>query len=163
MAQALITLTANQYPGGIENTQHLITMRGTVTVTASPATYAAGGLGNVSGTQAINWQQVGNGGIASSGSAYENGLKVQGIYDNPIQVTFFSVGNNAASGVASLVGGGYKYVWNKANGTFQILAASGGTAGTGPVTEELTAGTAIPSAVSNDTILFEAVFVRSYS
>lgn len=44
MATATATVTIDNYPTGIDNTQHLIHVYGTITIQASPATYATGGL-----------------------------------------------------------------------------------------------------------------------
>lgn len=139
---AIITLSLNIYPKGVDNTQRYTYVRGTLTVSAS--TYSAGGLGTTSGST-INWN-------------FDGGVKVGTL---PFQVSFFSVGNTAGGGVASHVGGGYQYVWNAATNKFQILAASGGAAGTGAVTEEMTDGTSIPAGVLNDVIQFEAIFVKN--
>jgi hypothetical protein len=148
MAKALVTLTANQYPADVNNTQHLTTLRGTAAIQASPAFYTAGGL-------ALSWSGVTNGQKSVV-------PKVQGIYVTPIQVTFFSAGSSYYGSSGTYVGG-FPYLWNKALNTLQIMAAAAVTAGTGPVMQELADATAIPAQVSNDVILFEAVFVRSFS
>lgn len=134
MGTATATLTIDNFPTGIENTQHLITVRGTVAISASPDTYAAGGL-------ALSWVNE----LIKSNSVH------------PIDAKFYSVGLNGSTV------GGFLYQWNKASDTLQVLAASGGTAGTGAVGEEMTDATAIPAAISNDVIRFEAKFVRSYN
>lgn len=132
------TLVLNNFPRGIDNTQRCTYVRGTVSLSAG--TYPTGGL-------ALSWAQI------------AQDAKIS-IADGPFQVTFFS-NNNVASSTASHVGGGYEYVWNETTGNFQILAASGGAAGTGPVTEEMTNGTSLPAGVTNDIIAFEAVFVKN--
>lgn len=60
----------------------------------------------------------------------------------------------------SVAGGTFEYGWNKANGTIQIFADAGGVAQAAPLVE-LTGGTAIPAAVSGDTILVKAQFRRN--
>ena len=137
-----VTPTVNNFPAGVENTQHLITLRGTLAVSAG--TYVTGGA-------VISWL-----------TALDAGAKkvlpfVQGAYLNPIQVSFLS------AGVAGTTTGGFIYTWNAATNSFQISAAATVVAGTGPVSQEMTNGTTIPTAVTGDTILFEAIFVRSYS
>ena len=133
-----VTLTLAPYPGGIDNTQRLTYARGTVSLSAG--TYVAGGL-------PLNFIM--------------EPIKTQGIYLQPIQVTFFSAGVATYSSSAI---GGFGYVWNKAINSFQILAtADNASAGTGPISEEMTNGTSIPTAILDDKILFEAVFVRKFS
>lgn len=143
MATATATPTLAAYPAGIDNSQRVIYAYGTLAIQASPATYATGGL-------PITWYTMLQG-ISNLM------LEVQGSNLTPVMVWFTSA---AVSGTTV---GGYAYVWNKANNAIQLLASSGTqTAGTGTVTEEMTNGTAIPAAVSNDTILFEAVFIRNF-
>lgn len=143
MATATATLSIYPYPQGIDNSQRVIYVTGTVAIQASPATYATGGL-------TLNWtgllQTVTNLPIVAQGTDLA-----------PFLVWFQGVG------LAGSTVGGYTYVWNKASDTFQIGAAVTVTAGTGPTFEEMTNGTAIPAAVSNDTIQFEATFVRAFS
>lgn len=70
---------------------------------------------------------------------------VQGFPPSPIapyMVMFWSVAGNAA----------YTYLWNAATGNIQIFAAAG---------TELANASAIPAAVSGDTIRFEAIVQRS--
>lgn len=150
MATSKVTITVNNFPAGVDNTQHLTYVRGVVAI--GSGTYAAGGL-------ALNWQAM----LNAASQAVQ--VKAQGIYLTPIQVTFFSAGTSYYQGGPSNVyAGGFPYVWNKANNTLQILANPGSQAfGTGPVTQEMTDGTTTPAAVTSDVIMFEAVFVRSYS
>jgi hypothetical protein len=151
--QADMLLTLNPFPAGIDNTQHLIYVRGVAK--PSVTLYKQGGL-------TLNWFQLKT---VSSGTSFTGEpIKVQGKYVLPIQVNFFSVGaGNYQNGVYTVVTGGYEYVYNLTNNTFQIFAASGGTATTGPVSVEMPNQSPIPAAVLNDVIQFEAVFVRSYS
>lgn len=150
MARATVTLTPNSFPAGVDNTQHLIYLRGTCKISASPDFYTAGGL-------ALSWQG------ALNASQIKEFLRVQGTYITPIQATFFSTATSAYGSSGTYVGG-FPYLWNKANNTLQIMASPvAEVQGTGPVWQEMTDATAIPAQVSSDTILFEAVFVRSYS
>lgn len=143
MAKATVTLTVNKFPAGVDNTQRYTYVRGTVAISASPAFYVAGGL-------ALDWTKV------------SNLLKISPDYKYPIQVTFFSVGSSYY-GSSGTYAGGFPLLWNKANHTLQIMANAGTqTEGQGPVWQELSDATAIPAQLSLDTILFEAVFVRSY-
>lgn len=143
MAVATVTPTIFPFPGGIDNSQRVIYVYGTVAVQASPATYAtSAGVG-----LPIVWtgllQQVSN-----------LPLETQGSNVNPVAVYFTSAGTSGTTV------GGFGYAWNKATNGFQILAASAGLAGTA-TTEEFPASTAIPASVSGDTILFEAIFIRN--
>lgn len=124
------------YPKGIDNTQRCTYARGTVSIGGS-GNYVAGGI-------PITW-------------TFDAGLKVVG---NPFQVTFFSEGY-VYNSTASLLIGGYEYIWNVANNTLQIMALSSGSAGSSPAYQELGNGDSIPAAVTNDTIAFEAVFVKN--
>ena len=148
MATATATATIDAYPGGIDNSQRVIYVSGVISVSASPATYASGGL-------TITWLGVSQGpGTGSSGLF----PLIQGVDAAPFMVWLASA---ATSGTTV---GGYVYVWNKANNSLQLLASAGTqTAGTGTISEEMTAGTAIPAAVSSDVIRFEAIFVRNFS
>jgi hypothetical protein len=143
MATATATITIDAFPAGIDNSQRVIYVSGTIAVSASPATYATGGL-------ALNWA-----GLQAGGNYLF--VESQGSNLNPFMVWLTSA---AVSGTTV---GGYGYVWNKANNTFQILATTGalGTAGVSPTQEEMANGTAIPAAISNDTIRFEAIFIRN--
>jgi hypothetical protein len=138
MTTSAATVVINLFPAGIDNTQRLTYVRGTISLAAG--TYSKGGL-------ALNW--------------ITEKIKAQGIYANPIQVTFFS---QATATYSSSAIGGFGYLWNKLKNTLQLLAtADNASAGTGPISEEMTDGTTIPTAIMDDTIAFEAVFVRSFS
>ena len=137
MSASAATVNINVYPAGIDNTQRLTYVRGTISLTAG--TYPVGGI-------PLSW--------------VTEKIKAQGVYTNPIQVTFFS---EATATYSSSAIGGFGYLWNKLKNTFQILAtADNASAGTGPISEEMTNGTSIPSNILADTIAFEAVFVRSF-
>jgi len=144
MATATCTITVDNYPAGVDNSQRVIYVSGTFAVQASPATYATGGL-------ALNWQTM----LNTQGQLVNLPLGPGGL--NPFMVWVSS------AATAGTTVGGYGYVWNKASNTLQLLAASGGATGTGPVSQEMTNTTAIPASVSNDTIRFEAIFIRSYN
>jgi hypothetical protein len=127
-ATAIVTLDA--FPFGVTQTQRMTVAFGTVAVSASPDTYAAGGLA----------------------------LSFVGEYPKTLNQVpkFVSIvsGAPAASGEV----GGYIYLWNQSTNKFQIMAAYTVTSGTGPVMVEMTDTTAIPAAVSGDTIRFMAWF-----
>ena len=145
---ATVTLVVDNYPSGVDNTQRLIYLRGQLIVNAG--TYPTGGL-------ALTWE----GALDSANKAINIPVGPAAL-NAPVQVSFFSNGV-VANATASLVVGGFEYTWNKATNKFQILAASGGSAGTGPINEEMTNGTTIPGNFTSDVIRFEAVFVRSYN
>jgi|GEM_PF-4886176 hypothetical protein len=140
MAQATVTITYDDPLSACDSDQHSQWMYGTISVSPAASTYATGGLGTAT-SGPINWvvgdfPKVGN--------------------PVPLDVSLYS-GATAGTTV-----GGFGYTWNKANNKFQITASSGTqTAGTGTVSQELTNGTAIPAAVSNDTIRFAARFRKS--
>lgn len=146
MATALCTITIDNFPAGIDNSQRVIYVSGTIAIQAGPATYLTGGL-------ALNWQAAldASGQLANLIAVGPGGLK-------PFMV-WLSSGATAGTTV-----GGFGYVWNKASNTLQLLASSGTqTAGTGTISQEMTNTTAIPASVSNDVIRFEAIFVRSFN
>lgn len=132
MATATATVTIDNYPTGIDYSQKLIYVRGTVAIQASPATYATGGL-------TLSWVNE----------------QLKSPLATPVDAWFYS------AGAAGTTVGGYGYLWNKANNKLVIMAAATVTAGTGPQQQEMTNTTAIPAAVSNDTIRFEAVFQKA--
>ena|SRR5271170_3949481 len=143
MAQATVAIAFDDVlTGGADNSQHSTWMYGTITVSASPTTYATGGLSTLASGGGINW-------------AVGDFPKVANLI--PKDVYFYG------AGLAGSTVGGYSYQWNKANNKFQIASASGGTAGTGSVQEEMTSATAIPANVSNDVIRFEARFLKAES
>lgn len=140
MAQAVVTVTYDDVFSEQDSAQHSQWMYGTLTVSASPATYPTGGLSGLTSGGGIIWQ-IGD------------FPKVR--VATPKDVYFYS---------AKLTGttiGGYTYFWNQANNTFQIGAAVTVVSGTGASQTELTNGTAIPANVSNDTIRFEARFLKA--
>lgn len=133
---AAVTLTLDAYPNGVTNDQRYIHLWGEAAFAADPATYVTGG-------SALNWAS-----LLSSPDGVQLPISTQDIAA-PVDVDFKS---ESASG--------WVYGWNKSANKIQILAASGGTAGTEAPFEEMTTGTAIPAGVSGDTIRFHAVFNR---
>ena len=141
MAQAVVTITYDDpLTGGCDESQHSVWMYGTIAVQAGPATYATGGLGTAV-TGAINW--------------------VVGTYPPVANLTPKDVYFYGAKLTGTTIGG-FSYQWNKASNTFQIAATAAGVAGTA-TQEELPNATAIPANVSNDTIRFEARFLKAVS
>jgi hypothetical protein len=140
MAQATVTVTYDDPITQSDSGQHSQWMYGTITVSASPTTYATGGLSALATGGGINW---------TVGDFPKVRVAI------PKDVYFYS------AAFAGTTVGGYGYVWNKTNNTFQIAAAYTVTSGTGPQQTEMTNGTAIPANVSNDTIRFEARFVKA--
>lgn len=139
MAQATVTITYDDFLSAQDVDQHSQSMYGTIAVSASPSTYATGGLGT-GVTGSINW-------------VVGDFPKVFGL--TPKDVFFYSA---AASGTTI---GGFGYLWNKANNKFVIMAATTVVAGTGAQQQEMTTGTAIPANISGDTIRFLARFLKS--
>jgi hypothetical protein len=139
MATATATPTLDAYPNGIDQGERFIYARGEVAISASPATYATGGL-------SLNWASL---------------TGMDGGFQLPVSPTDLAAPVDVD--FRSQTGSGWVYRWNKANNMLQIMAASGGSAGTGAPEEEMTNGTAIPAGVSGDTIRFLAVFVRMRS
>lgn len=140
MAQATVTITYDDPLSNQDAGQHSQWMYGTITVSAGPTTYATGGLSGLASGGGIIW---------TVGDFPKVRIAV------PKDVYFYS---------AALTGstvGGFGYNWNKANNTFQIAAAIAVVAGTGPTQQEMTNGTAIPANISNDTIRFEARFLKA--
>lgn len=133
MAVATATVTVSAFPNGQTNDERFIHVLGTIAISASPATYATGGL-------ALSFTPL----------ASDSGGFISVLPDNatPVMVYIDSVG-----------GGLFEYGWNKANNKIQIFAASAGAAGTAPFVE--LGAVAIPAGVSGDTIAFEALFVRN--
>lgn len=131
MSAAVATITVDAYPKGVDNTQRMTIIRGTVAIGASPLTYTTGGIAIVSASNATQ-----------SGWAQEP-IKVTS--DTPIECEFYSV-----------AGSGFVYTWNQASNTLQIFT---GAAAQSALTE-LTGGGAIPAGVSGDTIRFTATFLR---
>src|SRR5579872_212605 len=125
MANATVTLTLNQYPNGLDNGQRFIYAFGTAAISASPATYPTGGL-------ALNFAAL------------------QNIGDGSLPVNPTDIAAPVAVEFESRSGSGWVYRWKQSTNTLQIMAASGGTAGTGAPEEEMTNATAIPAGVSGD-------------
>lgn len=138
MAQAQVTLKVFTFPTGIDTSQRRLTISGLASITASPATYATGGLGTLV-TGAINWQALTD---QLTGAA----VSLETSATQPIMVYFTSVG-----------GSGYVYGWNRATNKFQIFTGAAAQA----ALTELTSGAAIPAGVSGDVIEFDADFAKS--
>lgn len=136
MANATVTLTLNAYPNGMDNGEKYLYCFGVAAISASPATYPTGGL-------ALNWTTLTT--VPEGAQIPVNPTDIAA----PVEVRF-----------ESQAGSGWVYRWKKSTNTLQIMAASGGTAGTGAPEEEMTNATAIPAGVSGDTIAFKATFVR---
>ena len=130
MAGATLTLTEASYPFGVTEANDTLFIYGTAAFSASPATYAAGGI-------AISWKGLASNKTSSAGDGTTSGT--------PFFARFTSVG-----------GSGFVYVWNKSTEKLQIFT---GAAAQSALTE-LTDGAAIPAGVSGDTIGFEARFKR---
>lgn len=122
MATATAVGTENAYPSGKDMTQRRFHTYGTVAVTASPATYAAGG-------------------VVFSFAAPVFDVSSQ----TPIDLE-----------LKSLTGSGYVYQWVKSSNKIKVLT---GAAAQSPLTE-LTDASAIPAAVSGDTISYHAQFLK---
>ncbi len=131
MANATVTLTAYNAPYGIDQTNTRMYLHGLVAFSASPGTYPAGGL--LPTYSPIKDQ---------SGQA----VLLPTINVNPDTMW-----------IQSIAGSGYTYQYNKATGKIQIFVT--GSASQNPAAE-LTGGTAIPAAVSGDTIEFEAEWAK---
>jgi hypothetical protein len=143
MANATVTITYDDLLTlGSDLGQHSQWAYGTIAVSASPTTYPTGGLSGLAAGGGIIWT-VGDFPLVANSI--------------PKDVYFYS------GAFAGTTVGGYGYLWNKANNKFQIAAAVTVVSGTGAQQTELTNGTAIPAAVSNDVIRFEARFSKSMS
>lgn len=143
MAQATVTVTYDDpLSGGEDAAQHSQWMYGTIAVSASPSTYATGGLSGLASGGGIIW-------------AVGDFPKVANLV--PRDVYFYS------AALAGTTVGGFGYMWNKAANKFQIAAATTVVAGTGAQQQEMTNATAIPANVSGDTIRFEARFLKAMS
>ena len=143
MAQATVTITYDDpLTGGEDSAQHSQWMYGTIAVSASPSTYATGGLSGLASGGGIIW-------------AVGDFPKVANLV--PKDVYFYS------GALAGGTVGGFGYFWNKAANKFQVQAAFTVTSGTGPQGIEMTNGTAIPANISNDVIRFEARFLKAVS
>lgn len=148
MANATVTITVDNYPTGVDNSQRVIFVTGTLAVSASPTTYVTGGL-------ALTWANA----TDSTGHSFFGDLVKVGPQGLTPAVVWL-----VSAATAGTTVGGFGYVWNKASNTLQLLASAGTqTAGTGTISQEMTNGTAIPAAVSNDVIRFQAEFPRSYN
>lgn len=137
MAAAVTTLKVYTFPQGVDNTQRRVKVSGTVSITASPATYTTGGIGNPT---TVAWTFT----DAVTGQA----VLLNTTQAAPIMAYFTSVN-----------GSGYDYAWNKVTNKLQIFTT--GTA-TQTAKAELASG-AIPAAVSSDVIEFDADFVKGWS
>lgn len=127
-----------QLESGVDNSQKVLEVYGTIAIDATPSTYAPGGLAIVS---ALN--------VALNGWAQEQ-VKASPLKTGDTGPTPFIVY------VESVSGSGYTYQWNKATNKLQIF--QGGAGASAPQAEIPTA--AIPAAVSGDSLAFEARFVR---
>lgn len=139
MAQAVVTITYDDFLSAQDSDQHSQWMYGTIAVSASPATYATGGLGTAV-TGSIVW-------------TVSDFPKVFTLV--PKDVLLYS------AAPAGTTVGGFGYLWNKSTNKFLIMAATTVVAGTGAQQQEMTNLTAIPANVSNDVIRFEARFSKS--
>lgn len=145
---AVATITLFPYPKGIDNTQRMQIIRGTITLANSTSVYPKGGI-------PLSWQNISNV-DGESLSVFPN--TANGPF--PIEVDVFSA-NYAAS--ASNIGpgpSGYIYTWDSVQGNLHILeVVSGNTGFSGPLVEFVT-GQSIPAGVLNDAIQFTAIFAR---
>jgi hypothetical protein len=132
MALSTTTLKIYPFPQGKDNTQRRLHLSGVVSISASPGTYATGGL-------PLNWAILSN----TLTGATE---LLDTTSTAPIMAYFTSV-----------AGSGFLYGWNKATNKIQIFTT--GTA-TQSAQAELAAG-AMPAGVSGDVIEFDASFVRA--
>lgn len=138
MAQATVALKVYTYPNGVDTSVRRTSISGQAVVSASPGTYATGGLGTlVAG--ALNWQSL-------TDQTTGNAVIVETTASQPIMVYFTSVG-----------GSGFVYGWNKATNKFQIFTGAAAQSGL----TELTSGATIPAGVSGDVIEFDADFAKS--
>lgn len=142
MAQATVTVTYDDVLSTQDRGQHSQWMYGTIAVSASPSTYATGGLSGLASGGGIIW---------TIGDFPKVRIAV------PKDVYFYS------AALAGTTVGGFGYMWNKASNTFQIAASTTVVAGTGAQQQEMTNATAIPANVSNDVIRFEARFIAAVS
>lgn len=120
MANATTTITVDNYPIGIDNSQRTIFVIGTIAISASPTTYVTGGL-------ALTWANA----TDSTGHSFFGDLVKAG----PQSLIPALVWLTSAATAGTTVGG-FGYVWNKAANTIQLLASAGTqTAGTGTISQ----------------------------
>lgn len=131
MALSTTSIKIYPFPQGKDNTQRRLHLSGVVAISASPGTYATGGL-------ALSW-------VALTNSLTGASELLDTTSTTPIMAYFTSIS-----------GSGFVYGWNKATNKIQIFT---GAAAQSTLTE-LTAA-AMPAGVSGDVIEFDASFVRA--
>lgn len=134
MATATATVAAYNEPFGLDETAKRFYLHGTIAISASPATYATGGL-------VANWSAIKD----AAGALVQLGTKNV----NPDTVWIQSIG-----------GSGYVYQYNKATGKIQIFTVDAAAVATQYPLIELANAAAIPAGISGDSIEFEAEWVR---
>ena len=146
MANTSATITLFPYPKGIDNTQRMQILRGTISLVAG--TYPAGGI-------PLSWASLSNVDGESPTVLINTS---SGPF--PVEVDVFSSAYNAdGKGFGNIGPSGYIYVWDSVNGNLHIFETwSGNTGFSGPLLE--LAGP-VPSVVLNDVIQFTAIFTRT--
>jgi hypothetical protein len=138
MAIATLTTTIYPYPKGVDNTQRLLSVRGTFSISTG-GTYPPGGFPLVWNQTELKVIPLGNQYQSSTGSPF------------PIDVNIKSVQNPPS---------GYIYLWDNVLGNVHIFETDNGAAGSNASGPLLEIGGAISNAIVTDIIQFEATFVR---
>jgi|SRR5579884_675926 hypothetical protein len=126
------TLTVNNEPYGLDQTQKRIYVHGIIAFSGS---YTTGG-------ETLNW----------TGMKYADGENVLlDTADTQPEIAYFQSVGSTSGGSSS----GYLYQWNKKTGKLQIFVSGA----TGSPHSELAAG-AYPAGVTGDYVEFEAEFVK---
>lgn len=141
VANAKVTIGGTLVPknfDGIDNTQSLQEVYGTIAVDASPATYATGGipLVNANNVALDAWSQEPIKATPPAGATKQQPLIVY---------------------IESLSGSGFIYGWNRSTNKLQIFTSNGAAPA---ALAEFTNAAAIPAGVSGDAIFVEAKFLR---
>lgn len=138
MAVATAKITVFAYPQGVDNTQRMETLRGTIAISTG-GTYPPGGFPldwtNIEGLKAIPL-----GGLTpnSTNTPFPTDVVVKSVQNPP---------------------SGYIYTWDNVLGNLHILESNNGVStASGPLVE---IGGAIDNKIVTDKIMFTATFVRN--
>lgn len=157
MAISTATITIFPYPKGIDNTQRMQVVRGTIAISAGD--YPTVNNAAATGGWALSWAAV----SSATGTTIQ-AIPIPGSTPSstgapvPVDVDVHSTAYRTNTG-GSKGPSGYVYLWDSVNGNLHLFVQTeSGSTGSGPLVEY--AGP-IPGDVVNDTIQFTAYFWRN--
>jgi len=139
MAIATATITVFPYPKGVDNTQRMLYIRGTIAISTG-GTYPPGGF-------PLNWSGLEQLKVIPLGAQTPSSTGLL----QPFQMQILSAANPPS---------GYIYITDGVLGNLHIFETDNGAAGSNASGPLLEIGGGISNSIVTDVIQFEAVFVR---